>query len=573
MKVVARLCPSGGEAIVSQLDTCLVLDPGSCSNNRRVRQHQFPLDAILNETASQEQLFDAVNVVPALVAGHNATVFAYGATGCGKTHTITGTPEDPGLVFRAMQSLFDTLNNSANVSELSLSYLEIYNEQIRDLLQPQTPSAKLNILEVDNDSIKITNLTRVTPVSLSHVYDLIVRANGNRTVSPTHANAASSRSHAILQINLFQSTNSGLHDEITQSTLNIIDLAGSERASSTCNKGKTLHEGANINKSLLALGSCISALSDSKPHIPYRNSKLTRLLKYSLGGNCQTCMIVCLAPDLAHFDDSLNALKYANMARNIKSSSSVTKNVVQRHIGDYENTIKDQQRVIDDLKAVNDDLTANAIESYNSQLGAISHRIDAIVTSVESSIEATMSDPELFITSCFNTHLSELSLMPGWSEITQHLYDSQLHILLLKHRQEDSTAQETLSTLRNKLNSLLDSSPDDLYLQLHGLLESTTTSNSGNLTVRKRRQHVDQYNTPRKSSRISSLNIQMGDINIDTTDDSIDQTSPQPQTRIGLTTKRLIASPKVLSPNRMANYQTNLLAHDSDSQSDKENLH
>jgi kinesin family protein 18/19 len=182
--------------------------------------------------------------------------------------------------------------------------------------------------------------------------DIIVRGNEYRTMSPTEANATSSRSHAVLQINVSsKDRNASVNEPHTMATLSIIDLAGSERASATKNRGERLLEGANINKSLLALGSCINALCDvrKRNHVPYRNSKLTRLLKFSLGGNCRTVMIVCVSPSSVHFDETQNTLRYANRAKNIQTK--VTRNVfnVNRHVKDYLKKIDEQRQLIDEL--------------------------------------------------------------------------------------------------------------------------------------------------------------------------------------------------------------------------------
>jgi kinesin family protein 18/19 len=193
---------------------------------------------------------------------------------------------------------------------------------------------------------------KLTASKVQEVMDIIVRGNEYRTMSPTEANATSSRSHAVLQINVSsKDRNASVNEPHTMATLSIIDLAGSERASATKNRGERLLEGANINKSLLALGSCINALCDvrKRNHVPYRNSKLTRLLKFSLGGNCRTVMIVCVSPSSVHFDETQNTLRYANRAKNIQTK--VTRNVfnVNRHVKDYLKKIDEQRQLIDEL--------------------------------------------------------------------------------------------------------------------------------------------------------------------------------------------------------------------------------
>jgi kinesin family protein 18/19 len=200
--------------------------------------------------------------------------------------------------------------------------------------------------------------------------DIIVRGNEYRTISPTEANATSSRSHAVLQINVAsRDRNASVNEPHTMATLSIIDLAGSERASVTKNRGARLTEGANINKSLLALGSCINALCDARKrnHIPYRNSKLTRLLKFSLGGNCKTVMIVCVSPSSAHFDETQNTLRYANRAKNIQTK--VTKNVfnVNRHVKDYLKKIDEQRHLIDELMQKQKDHEGSAFIKFQKQ--------------------------------------------------------------------------------------------------------------------------------------------------------------------------------------------------------------
>ena len=210
----------------------------------------------------------------------------------------------------------------------------------------------------------------LTFVQVQEVMDIIVRGNDLRTMSPTEANATSSRSHAVLQINVSsKDRNAPVNEPHSMATLSIIDLAGSERASATKNRGERLTEGANINKSLLALGSCINALCDNRKrnHVPYRNSKLTRLLKFSLGGNCKTVMIVCVSPSSVHFDETQNTLRYANRAKNIQTK--VTRNVfnVNRHVKDYLKKIDEQRALIDELMKRQQDQEGSAFVKFAKQ--------------------------------------------------------------------------------------------------------------------------------------------------------------------------------------------------------------
>jgi kinesin family protein 18/19 len=345
-------------------------------NGKRVKDQTFAFDRIFDQNASQGEVYESTtrSLLDNVLDGYNATVFAYGATGCGKTHTITGTAQQPGIIFLTMQELFERIDerSSEKSTEISLSYLEIYNETIRDLLVPVGSSGKggLMLREDSQQSVSVAGLSSHHPQNVEQVMDMIMRGNECRTMSPTEANATSSRSHAVLQINIAQKDrNADVNEPHTMATFSIIDLAGSERASATKNRGERLFEGANINKSLLALGSCINALCDPRKrnHIPYRNSKLTRLLKFALGGNCKTVMIVCVSPSSQHFDETQNTLRYANRAKNIQTK--VTRNVfnVNRHVKDFLVKIDEQMNMINELKAQAKDHEKLAFVKFRKQ--------------------------------------------------------------------------------------------------------------------------------------------------------------------------------------------------------------
>ncbi|KAJ3275755.1 kinesin-like protein Klp5 [Terramyces sp. JEL0728] len=305
---------------------------------------QYAFDKVFDEQATQKQVFEgtAKPLIDHVLNGYNSTVFAYGATGCGKTHTITGTEQDPGIIYQTMKELYEKLENikENNLVEVTMSYLEVYNETIRDLF-----SKSNNTLEIreDNSKIMVAGLSELSPNNLEKVMKLLMVGNENRTKAFTMANSVSSRSHAVLQINVKQKPKFG--DTVKIATLSIIDLAGSERASATQNKGERLLEGANINRSLLALGNCINALcSEKQAHVPYRNSKLTRLLKYSLSGNCKVVMIANVSPAIVHSEETLNTLKYANRAKDIKTKVSQNTIKVSTQLSQY-------PKIIEELRA------------------------------------------------------------------------------------------------------------------------------------------------------------------------------------------------------------------------------
>nr|KAI8766354.1 kinesin-like protein KIF19 [Biomphalaria glabrata] len=256
-------------------------------------------------------------LIPNVTSGYNATVFAYGPTGAGKTYTMLGKDGEPGIMVQALNDLFLEMRQSTDKTyKVTMSYLEIYNEMIRDLLNPD--SGFLELREDAKGSVQVAGISEVTARSTEEVMNMLVKGNLERTQEPTAANATSSRSHAILQVTGRQRNKTrNIMQEVRTGRLYLVDLAGSERAANTHNRGKRMVEGAHINRSLLALGNCINALSDKNgpKYINYRDSKLTRLL----GGNCRTVMIAHISPASTQFEESRNTLVYADRAKHIKT--------------------------------------------------------------------------------------------------------------------------------------------------------------------------------------------------------------------------------------------------------------
>ncbi|KAG0666089.1 kinesin-like protein Klp5 [Rhodotorula mucilaginosa] len=316
---------------------------------KKTKDIRFCFDRVFDEDCGQEEVYDgsAKELVGHVMDGFHSTVFAYG------THTISGSSAQPGIVFLIMKDLFARIASRSDEVDFSLtvSYLEIYNETIRDLLAPE--SGILQLRDSQEGMATPANLSTKEPTCAHDVVEWITLGNNNRTVNFTEANATSSRSHAVLRVTVTQKPKGGgLTDTSTSACLSVIDLAGSERASVTKNRGERLNEGANINRSLLALGNCINALCDPRKrgHVPYRDSKLTRLLKQSLGGNCKTVMIVCVSPSSAHYDETHNTLQYANRAKEIKTKAIRNVISVDRHVAQYCQQIMEQQQLIDNLK-------------------------------------------------------------------------------------------------------------------------------------------------------------------------------------------------------------------------------
>ncbi|NXI40417.1 KI18B protein, partial [Galbula dea] len=283
---------------------------------------KFVFDRVFDERTTQEEVFQhtTLDMLNSFLSGYNCSVFAYGATGAGKTYTMLGTEKNPGIMYLTMVELYKRIEARKDKRcEVLVSYQEVYNEQIHDLLEPKGP---LTIQEDPKKGVVVQGLSFHQPTSAKQLLEMLANGNKNRTQHPTDANAASSRSHAIFQIYLKQQDRAGgLNQGVQVAKMSLIDLAGSERASVTNAKGKRLQEGANINRSLLALINVINVLADAKSkktHIPYRDSKLTRLLKDSIGGNCCTVMIAAVSPSPLSYEDTYNTLKYASRAKEIR---------------------------------------------------------------------------------------------------------------------------------------------------------------------------------------------------------------------------------------------------------------
>ena len=305
--------------------TLYVLDPKH--NNPQEKKYYF--NKIFTEQEKNKDVFEQAikPTINNVINGYNSTTLAYGVTGTGKTHTIFGdlalSNGEDGVAIKACEFLFNKLNKEyfSDDYEIKVSYIEIYNENVIDLLNNENENISLMIIEDPNKGVYVHNVKEFIINNTNELKKLICQGNKRRTMAPTNQNKFSSRSHAILQLSLKRKAYNEKNNnfDIYYSKFLIVDLAGSERGG--LEKGKRREEGANINKSLFTLGSCINILSDKNRNgkfIPYRDSKLTRLLKDSLGGNILTVMLVCVSPSGESYDESISSLNYANRAKKIK---------------------------------------------------------------------------------------------------------------------------------------------------------------------------------------------------------------------------------------------------------------
>ncbi|XP_051648627.1 kinesin-like protein KIF16B isoform X2 [Manacus candei] len=302
----------------------------------------FSADSKSPSFVCQEMVFKnlGMDVLKSAFEGYNACVFAYGQTGSGKSYTMMGNAGDAGLIPRICEGLFSKISEKTKRNEASfrteVSYLEIYNERVRDLLRRKSSKTNnLRIREHPKEGPYVEDLSKHLVQNYTDVEELMEAGNINRTTAATGMNDVSSRSHAIFTINFTQAQFDSEMPCETVSKIHLVDLAGSERADATGATGVRLKEGGNINKSLVTLGNVISALADlsqdatnplskkKQVFVPYRDSVLTWLLKDSLGGNSKTIMIATISPADVNYGETLSTLRYANRAKNIINKPTI----------------------------------------------------------------------------------------------------------------------------------------------------------------------------------------------------------------------------------------------------------
>jgi kinesin family member 5 len=309
------------------LPWAVLSEPANVLSQSGENKGTFAFDRVFGMDSKQADIFDysIKPTVDDILNGYNGTVFAYGQTGAGKSYTMMGDISDgevQGVIPRIVKQMFDSILESPQSIEYTVrvSYLEIYMEKIRDLLHPMNDN--LPIHEEKNRGIYIKGLTEVYVSSVTEVFQVMEAGGENRKVAATNMNEESSRSHSLFLITIQQK------NVETQSTktgsLFLVDLAGSEKVGKTGASGQTLEEAKKINKSLSALGMVINALTDpKKPHVPYRDSKLTRILQESLGGNSRTTLIINCSPSSYNDSETLSTLRFGTRAKAIKNKAKV----------------------------------------------------------------------------------------------------------------------------------------------------------------------------------------------------------------------------------------------------------
>ncbi|XP_047923690.1 kinesin-like protein KIF1B isoform X10 [Anser cygnoides] len=376
--------------------------PKSFSFDYSYWSHTSPEDPCF---ASQNRVYNDIGKEMLLHAfeGYNVCIFAYGQTGAGKSYTMMGKQEESqaGIIPQLCEELFEKINDNSNEEmsySVEVSYMEIYCERVRDLLNPKN-KGNLRVREHPLLGPYVEDLSKLAVTSYTDIADLMDAGNKARTVAATNMNETSSRSHAVFTIVFTQKKHDAETDLSTEkvSKISLVDLAGSERADSTGAKGTRLKEGANINKSLTTLGKVISALAEvskkkkKTDFIPYRDSVLTWLLRENLGGNSRTAMVAALSPADINYDETLSTLRYADRAKQIKCNAVINEDPNAKLVRELKEEVT---RLKDLLRAQGlGDIIDTSMGSLTASPSSCSLSSQVGLTSVSSIQERIMSTP------------------------------------------------------------------------------------------------------------------------------------------------------------------------------------
>ncbi|XP_021251840.1 kinesin-like protein KIF1A isoform X14 [Numida meleagris] len=441
--------------------------PKSFSFDYSYWSHTTPADI---NYASQKQVYRDIGeeMLQHAFEGYNVCIFAYGQTGAGKSYTMMGKQEkdQQGIIPQLCEDLFSRINDTTNDNmsySVEVSYMEIYCERVRDLLNPKN-KGNLRVREHPLMGPYVEDLSKLAVTSYNDIQDLMDSGNKARTVAATNMNETSSRSHAVFNIIFTQKRHDAETDITTEkvSKISLVDLAGSERADSTGAKGTRLKEGANINKSLTTLGKVISALAemDSGPNknkkkkktdfIPYRDSVLTWLLRENLGGNSRTAMVAALSPADINYDETLSTLRYADRAKQIRCNAVINEdpnNKLIRELKDEVARLRDLLYaqglgdIIDTHPAAGGSKYVSDIENNNGTIGAeLSQRHDNLstVTNAIAGISPSSSLSALSSRAASVASLHErIMFAPGSEEAIERLKETEKIIAELNETWEE----------------------------------------------------------------------------------------------------------------------------------------
>ncbi|KAG4145483.1 hypothetical protein ERO13_D05G099400v2 [Gossypium hirsutum] len=478
VQVILRCRPLSAEEM--RIHTPVVI---SCNESRRevcavqnIANKQidrtFLFDKVFGPSSQQKELFElAVSpIVNEVLEGYNCTIFAYGQTGTGKTYTMEGGarkkngefPSDAGVIPRAVKQIFDILEAQSAEYSMKVTFLELYNEEITDLLAPEETTKFIDdkskkpiaLMEDGKGGVFVRGLEEELVTTANEIYKILEKGSAKRRTAETLLNKQSSRSHSIFSITIHikECTPEG-EEMIKCGKLNLVDLAGSENISRSGAREGRAREAGEINKSLLTLGRVINALVEHSGHVPYRDSKLTRLLRDSLGGKTKTCIIATVSPSIHCLEETLSTLDYAHRAKNIKNKPEINQKMMKSAL------IKDLYSEIDRLRQeVYAAREKNGIyiprDRYlhdEAEKKAMAEKIERMELVSESKEKQITELLELYNSQQMLT--ADLSEKLGKTEKKLEETENALFDLEDKHRQANATIKEKEFLISNLLKS------------------------------------------------------------------------------------------------------------------------
>lgn len=462
----------------------------------------YTFDMVFGPSTKQIDLYRSIvcPILDEVIMGYNCTIFAYGQTGTGKTFTMEGErspneaytwEEDPlaGIIPRTLHQIFETLTDNGTEFSVKVSLLEIYNEELFDLLNPSSDvSERLQMFDDPRNKrgVIIKGLEEIAVHNKDEVYQILEKGAAKRTTAATLMNAYSSRSHSVFSVTIHMKETTIDGEELVKiGKLNLVDLAGSENIGRSGAVDKRAREAGNINQSLLTLGRVITALVEKTPHVPYRESKLTRILQDSLGGRTRTSIIATVSPASVNLEETLNTLEYAHRAKNILNKPEVNQKLTKKAL------IKEYTEEIERLKR---DLAAarekNGVyiseENFRTMSGKLTAQEEQIVELVEKigAVEEELSRvTELFMDNKNALYQCKSDLQNKTQELEstqKHLQETKLQ--LIKEEYISSTLESNEEKLHDTASKLLDT------------VEETTKVVSGLHSKLDRKKAIEQHN-------------------------------------------------------------------------------
>ena len=476
---------------------CIVVD----SKERKIitsKDKSFTFDQVFDMSSKQVEIFESStkDLVLGVFAGYNATVLAYGQTGSGKTYTMGSAQvsdikeEEIGIIPRVISMLFEEVEKRKSATEfiIKASFLEIYNEEIKDLLDPKSNTDKSITIKEIKGNIVCLGLHEEKVVNSEELFSCLEKGTVRRIVQKTKMNEFSSRSHAIFSI-MIEQTSIDPQPEVTEgqeyvmAKFHFVDLAGSERVKRTEAEGDVLRQGISINLGLLSLGKVISALTDDsqkRAHVPYRDSKLTRILQDSLGGNSRTYMIACISPAEVNEEETLSTLRYASRARNIKNKPVVNRDPqsaliasLRDELSHLKSELKAYQKVINspggqDIKAALEAIKKNSQPDDDDELKVVNSKLQSCEWKM-SQVQGELDNTKQLLIN-LQLELFQVQKERDLMKIKNEAYISLLKQNNIQINDEDENCVKLVDEYRATIEGLrkVDEQKDKLIFELQG---------------------------------------------------------------------------------------------------------